>query len=315
MTATTVQHPTSTNDPHKPYALVALAFLAINLGWGGTYLGIRFAIETMPPFLMAGTRFCIAGIILLVALRAIHSRGFHWGTLREWRDSIVTGVLMLLMGNGGLTWAEQFVPSGVASLFFALTPLWMVLFDWLHPGGKTPSLNTGLGLVLGFFGIWILREPSSGAVTAQTSGLHWGYLALLMTGVCWGAGSIYSRHAKARGSILLPIARQMIAGGIALILAGAVNGDFQQFSFARVSVRSWIGFSYLLVVGSLVGFTAYAWLLKVSTPARVGTTAYVNPIVAIFLGWSLGHEPVTWQLAFGALVIVASVVLVMRKPA
>lgn len=313
MTAIKITTPHTTHDQSPNAALVALAFLTVYLGWGGTYLGIRFAIETMPPFLMAGSRFFAAGVILLACLRIFHSPGFHWGTIREWRDAIITGVLLLLCGNGGLTWAEQFVPSGVASLFFALTPLWMVLFDWLHPGGKTPSPRVALGLVLGFIGIWILREPASAATVVQSGDARWAYVVLLLMAVCWGAGSIYARHNKARGSILLPIARQMISGGIALMLAGLPNGDFARFHFAEVTIRSWIGYGYLLTVGSLLGFTAYAWLLKVSTPARVGTTAYINPIVAIFLGWSLGHEPVSWRLAFSALAIVTSVLIVMQR--
>ncbi len=283
--------PSPLTDHGKTTARLALAFATVYLAWGGTYLGIRVAIETMPALSMAGSRFFLAGVILLAFLRWFHSPGFHWGTRREWRDATIVGLLLILLGNGCLTWAEQYVPSGVASLFFAVTPLWMVLFDWLHPGGTRPSLNTACGLLLGFAGIWILRDPAGSVANAHE--LNLGYLVLLVTGCCWGAGAIYSRHVHAQGSPLLPVARQMLIGGAALTLAGVVRGELHSFSFTNITWVSWLGYLYLLIFGSLLGFTAYVWLMKVSTPALVGTTAYINPIIAVFLGWALGHESLT----------------------
>lgn len=308
---TTPSH-SQTNDHGRTTARVVLAFITVYLAWGGTFLGIRFAIESIPVFMMAGSRFFIAGIILMTTLRLAHSPGFHWGSLSEWRDAAIAGVLLLLGGNGLLTWAEQYVPSGVASLFFGMIPLWMVLFDWLHPGGKTPTLNTAFGLFIGLAGVWILRGTAGSPLHA--SELNWGYLALLVSGCSWGAGAIYSRHVHAKGSPLLPVSRQMVLGGIALMLAGYGRGELDHFSLGNVTTLSWIGYAYLLIFGSLIGFTAYVWLMKVSTPAHVGTISYVNPVVAVFLGWSLGHEPLTLRIAISAACIVASVMIVLRKP-
>lgn len=312
-TATT--EPQTTSAPrahlHALAPLIAAAYILVYLAWGGTFLGIRVAMETIPAFLMAGSRFLIAGLILLTGIRLLRSSQFRWGTPREWRDASVVGLLMVLMGNGGITWSERVLPSGVAALVVALTPLWMVLFDWLRPAGQRPSLRTSFGLLLGFGGICILRGSDHGGVGSEA--LNWSFLALFIGNICWGAGAIYSRHAHAEGSPLLPVARQMIIGGAALLTVSAVSGEFQTFSFAAISLRSALGYAYLILFGSLLGFTAYVWLMKVSTPARVGTISYVNPIIAVLLGWSFGGEDLTLKIAASAVIIVIAVVIVIRR--
>jgi drug/metabolite transporter (DMT)-like permease len=295
-------------DRRRKQIIIALAI--VYMAWGGTYLGIRFAVETIPPLIMAGSRFLLSSIILITVLRFFHASTFRWGSRSEWRDATIIGLLLLLVSNGGLCWSEQFVPSGVASLFFALTPLWMVLFDWIHPGGKRPSLRNGLGLILGFSGVWVLRGTSQPLFAA--SNVNLAYFILLIMGGSWGAGAIYSRYAKSSGNPFFPVARQMIVGGIALLIAAALHGDFHHFSIEQVTARSALGFGYLVVMGTLIGFTAYMWLMKESTPLLVGTTAYVNPVIAVCLGWVLGHEPLTLRLVLSAGIIVTSVIVVLN---
>lgn len=313
MTTTEPIEPTTTRvHPHALAPLIVAAYVAVYLAWGGTYLGIRVAIETIPAFLMAGSRFFLAGIILMTCLRLFQPAAFHWGTRREWRDAAIVGVLLIVGGNGGITLSERVVPSSVVALITAGVPLWMVLFDWVRPTGRRPSLNTALGLLLGFGGIVILCSGSSS--TGRSSALNWGYATVLAANLCWSAGAIYSRHVHAAGSPLLAVSRQMLIGGTALLVLGAISGELRTFSFAAISQRSALGYAYLITCGSLLGFTAYVWLMKVSTPARVGTISYVNPVIAVLLGWAIGGESLSLQIGLSAAVIVASVVIVLRRP-
>lgn len=302
---------TPLHGAHAAAPLIVAAFAVVYVAWGGTYYGIRVAIESIPVALMAGSRFLLAGVILLTLLRLVRSADFYWGTLTEWRDAAIAGCLLIVAGNGGVTWAEHTVPSSAAALICAGVPLWMVLFDWARPNGQRPTWRVFAGIGLGFAGILILCGPQLAA--SGTSGFSWSYLAVLAANMCWGAGAIFSRHRHARGSALLPVARQMIVGGVVLLTISVISGEAWSFSPAQLTARSAWGFAYLLTFGSLLGFSAYVWLMKVSTPARVGTISYVNPVIAVLVGWALGGEPVGARLAVSAVLIIAAVIIVIRK--
>jgi drug/metabolite transporter (DMT)-like permease len=288
---------------------VIAAFLAIYIIWGSTYLAIRFGVETIPPFLMAGVRFLIAGLLLFAwELR----RGSAMPTLIQWRSAAIVGGLLLLIGNGGVTWAEQSIPSGVTALLIATSPFWFVVLDWLIFGGVRPTGQIVLGLAVGLFGVLLLIGPDhilEGRGFSVT-----GILALMLATLSWAAGSLYSRRASMPPSPFMATAAEMLTGGVLLLLFSAVLGEPSRLDPAAVTGKSLIALTYLLIFGSLVGFTAYVWLLRVTTPARVSTYAYVNPVIAVVLGWTLGGEEMSGRMVIAALIIVAGVFLiVMRK--
>ncbi|MGA2445520.1 MAG: EamA family transporter [Opitutaceae bacterium] len=285
-----------------------IAFATIYLVWGSTYLGIRVAVETLPPFLMAGARFIVAGGVLAGWLAV--TRGFR-ATTHQWRDNAIIGTFLLLGGNGLVAWAEQYIPSGLTALIIGSQPMMMVLTEWAWRGGHRPTVLTGAGLLLGFAGVTWLAAPWE---NAATGGLNpGGVTAILVGGVFWAFGSIYGRRVRKPAEPLTASALQMLCGGVALMLTAFAHGDFAGFSPAAVSARSWLAFVYLILVGSLVGFSTFVWLMKHSTPARVSTYAYVNPIVAVFLGWLILGEPITARTLAAAAVIVLSVVVITTQ--
>lgn len=292
------------NTPPTRTALV-LAFTAIYLIWGSTYLGIRVAVESMPPFLMAAARFLIAGTILLAFLKL---RGAPWPTSRQWRINAVIGAFLLLGGNGAVVWAEQFLPSGLTALLVGVGPLFIVLTEWAWPGGTRPGAVPSFALLLGFAGVTWLAAPWE---NASHGGLHLGAVAAILLGCAsWGIGSICSRHAKNGAEPLVASSLQMLGGGAALLLVAIPHGDFASLNFSGIAPRAWGAFAYLVGVGSLVGFPTFVWLMKHSTPARVATYAYVNPIVAVILGWLLLREPVGPRTLVASAIIVAAVAII-----
>jgi drug/metabolite transporter (DMT)-like permease len=294
------------NAPSRSALLTA--FAAIYLVWGSTYLGIRVAVETLPPFLMAGARFLVAGSLLAGWLAV--TRGFR-GSPRQWRDNAIIGSFLLLGGNGLVAWAEQYIPSGLTALIIGSQPLLMVLTEWAWRGGHRPTSLTGVGLLLGFAGVvWLAAPWESAAAGGLNVG---GVAAILAGGIFWAFGSIYGRHVRAPAEPLTAAAMQMLCGGVALMLTALVSGEFRGFSPASVSRHSWLAFGYLIVAGSLVGFSTFVWLMKHSTPARVSTYAYVNPLVAVFLGWLILGEPVTARTLAAAAVIVVSVAVITSQ--
>ena len=293
----------------EPSALkLLLAFAAVYVIWGSTYLAIHFAIDTLPPFLMAGIRFLVAGGLVYgwARLRGRASRP----TSRQWIAAAVVGLLLILAGNGLVVWAEMRIPSGVAALMVASVPCWMVLLDWLRPGGSRPTGQVVAGLLLGLAGLVWLIGPDEMIGGGRVDPLAAG--ALILSSFSWAAGSIYLRHAEPPSSPALATAMQMLAGGVALTVLSVGFGEPWRFDPAAVSPRSLLALLYLIVFGSIVGFSAYTWLLRVSTPARVSTHAYVNPVVAVLLGWGLAGEAVTLRMAIAAIVILTSVVLITR---
>ncbi len=280
--------------------LLFAAFAAVYLIWGSTYLAIRVGIETLPPFLMAGTRFLIAGSVLYIWARA---RGAVSPERRDWRAAAITGAALLLVGNGLVGWAEQFVASGFAALLIATEPLWVVMLNWVLPGGERPGGRTFAGLAVGFVGVLMLvgAGTAAGAVDPLSTG------ALVVAAFSWAAGSLYSARVKGTASPLLAAGMQMLAGGALLVVASGVLGEWATFDAGSVSSRSLLAWGYLLVFGSLVGFTAYSWLLKNVTLERASTYAYVNPVVAVLLGWAIAGERVTLRTLVAAAVIVGAV--------
>jgi drug/metabolite transporter (DMT)-like permease len=286
------------------------AFAAIYVVWGSTYLAIRFAIETLPPFLMASARFLIAGAVLYAWAR-LYGRAAR-PTREQWRAAAVVGVLLLLGGNGLVVWAQTRVPSGVAALLIGMLPCWMVLFDWLRPRGVRPGPKIVLGLGLGLAGLVWLIGPDSLMGGGRVDLL--GALALLLAEISWAAGSIYSRHAPLPPAPFLSTAMQMLAGSIALLIVSVALGEPWRMDPTGFSARSILAWIYLIVFGSIVAYSAYVWLLRASTPARVSTYAYVNPVIAVFLGWLLADEALTARMLIAAAVIVGGVVLITLAP-
>ena len=287
-----------------------LAFAAIYLIWGSTYLGIRIAIESMPPFLMASARFILAGAIIFALLKA---RGTPWPTRHQWTANAVIGTLLLLGGNGLVVWAELTIPSGITALLVGIGPLFIVLTEWAWPGGTRPTLVTMAALLLGFAGVTWLAAPwestGSGGLDPR------GVIAVLGACVSWAIGAIYSRHVKHGAEPFLASSLQMLGGGAALAVVALVHGDFHQLDLPTITPRAWGAFAYLVGIGSLVGFSTFVWLMKHSTPARVSTYAYVNPVVAVILGWLILDEPITSRTLVASVIIVAAVVIITTEKA
>jgi drug/metabolite transporter (DMT)-like permease len=298
------------NAPSQPARwLVFAALAAVYLIWGSTYLAIRFALETMPPFGLAAVRFLIAGGLLYGWMRWRGAPRPQWS---EWRSAAIVGVLLLLGGNGMVVWAEQTVPSGIAALMVSSVPLLMVAFDWLL--GSRPPRAVIAGLVLGFTGVALLVGPAdlglaSSAESAIAVPFHLpGVLALLAASLSWSLGSLYAKRVPWPKKPLVGISMQMLCGGVALALLALVRGE--AVDLAAVSARSLGALAYLIVFGALVGFSAYVWLLSAVSTAKATTYAFVNPAVAVVLGWWLAGEPVTTRTLVAAAVIIAGVVLI-----
>jgi drug/metabolite transporter (DMT)-like permease len=288
---------------------IVLAFAAVYVLWGSTYLAIRFGVETIPPFVLAGCRHLTAGLILYAVVRL---RGAPRPSARHWRSAAIVGGLLLLGGNGLVTWAEQRVPSGLAALIVASVPIWMTVLDAVQRRER-PHGVVVLGLVLGLGGIAFLVAPGQFAGGTRIDPL--GAAALLTASLFWATGSLYSRRAALPSSVFLATAMEMIAGGLILSAVAAATGEWGALSLPSVSARSLLSLGYLVVAGSLLGFTAYIFLLGATTPARVSTYAYVNPVVAVLLGWLLAGETVSPRTLVAAAVIVAAVALIIRHGA
>jgi drug/metabolite transporter (DMT)-like permease len=282
------------------------ALIAVYIVWGSTYLAIRFTIETIPPFLSAGMRFLVAGVIL-----------YFWRRLSgdpapkkvEWRSASIVGLLMLLGGNGALVWAEQRIPSGIASLFIATTPLWMVLIDAMRSGGARANWLTWLGVMVGLLGTALLANPWQTHTTSPALDTI-GISVLLVAALSWSIGSLYSRKASLPSSPLLGTGMEMLVGSLGLFAFGTMVGEWNQFHLTTISLRSLGGLAYLIVFGSGIGFVAYTWLLRNAPTPLVSTYAYVNPIVAIILGSVIANEPLEGTEIVSALIIIGGVILI-----
>ncbi len=282
------------------------ALLTVYLTWGLTYLAIRFAVQTIPPFTMAATRFIIPGVFLYSWRRM---KGDPAPKGNEWRAAAIVGALLLVGGNGLVSWAEQYVPSGITALLYGSAPIWMVLIDYLSPSGKPPGVKTVFAIILGFVGIILLISP--GRFGAATEGAQWiGIAALILAAIFWAAGSVYNRDATLPKSALLGTGMEMLVGGTMLLGLGFITGEWSRLDPRGISKESLVGLLYLIVFGSIIGFSAYIWLLRNAPTPLVATYAYVNPLIAIFMGAWLADEPLSLQIILSAVIIVASVVLI-----
>lgn len=282
---------------------IAIAFLCVYLFWGMTYLAMRVAVVDIPPHLMSGARFVVAGTVLYAWTRW---RGEAAPTWKQWRAAAIIGAFLLLGGNASVAWAEQRVPSGLAAVLIAVVPIWMVGFEWAR-GGRRPTKRVIGGLLLGLIGLALLVSPRGDAATRVDM---FGAVVLVLASASWAWGSVVSKSSPLPKSPLLATSMEMIAGGILLLITAAVAGQFGHFRPAEVSAHAALAWLFLVVFGSLVGFTAYIWLLGVTSIAKAGTYAYVNPVVAVFLGWMILGEPVTARMLMAAAVILAGVALV-----
>jgi drug/metabolite transporter (DMT)-like permease len=301
------------NNQEKASGLaIWTGLIAIYIVWGSTYLAILFVVETIPPFLAAGFRFLIAGAVLYAFRRL---QGDQAPRRIEWRSAAIVGLFLLVGGNGGVMWAEQRVPSGIAALMIAAVPLWMALLDSLRPAGRRPNGWVITGILAGFSGILVLIGP------AQLLGIEGdvdllGVTVLLLAAFFWAVGSLYNRGAELPASPLLGTGMEMLMGSLGLFLLGTLTGEWSQLDLASVSTRSWLGFAYLVVFGSWVGFASYTWLLRVAPTMLVSTYAYVNPLVAIMLGSLLAGEELTTRVLLAAVFILGSVILItLKQPA
>lgn len=292
------------NTSHPPSrTLIVLAFAAIYLIWGSTYLAIRIVVETLPAFTSAAVRFLVAGGLLLAFL---FLRGTPLPSRAQWKHSLISGTLLLVGGNGLVVWAEKSIASSLAALLVALAPIWFALLDWLRPGGVRPRFKTVAGIAVGFVGVSLLVRGNG---TPHHSTLL-GSIAVIVAGISWAAGSLFTKHSPNTGSPWMNAAAQMTCGGAGLAVVGLLLGEIQSTHWPAVSARSLGWLAYLVVFGSWVGFSAYVWLLKVVSASRVSTYAYVNPLIAVFLGWLVLDEKFTPRMLAGALVVVAGVLII-----
>ncbi|GIX44790.1 MAG: drug/metabolite exporter YedA [Candidatus Sumerlaea sp.] len=282
------------------------ALVTLYLVWGSTYLAIRFAITTIPPFLMAGLRMLVAGSLMYVWGRTIG--GAPRPTRDEWRETAIVGAFLLLGGNGFVVWAAQRIPSGVLALLVGATPVFMVLIGWLVGHDPRPRLLTWLGLLAGFLGLSVLVGPQT-VVHGQALDLA-GSLAAICATISWAIGSNYARSARLPKSRILTIAMEMLTGGVMLVMLGVLAGEAPRLHWGAISSQSLIAFAYLVVFGSIVGFSAYIYLLEKTRPALATSYAFVNPLVAVFLGWALASEQITARIVVATPLIVGAVVLI-----
>src|SRR5215475_1967777 len=299
------------SDPHassNPTLLLA-AFAAVYLIWGSTFLAIRIGDESFPPLLVAGIRHFTFGLIAFPILLWQTKARPTWA---EWRSTTVTGFLLLAVGNGGVCLAEERVPSGIAALLVATVSLWMVLIDWLRPAGTRPVPRVIVGLILGFAGLALLVGPKDLGGSSRIDPI--GVAILGVGSFAWACGSIYAKHGKMPSSPLLGSAMQSLTGGAILWIVAGITGEIHALHLAAVSTRSWIAVTYLVFFGSMIGFSSYLYILKHSTATRVATYAFVNPIVALFLGWLFLREEITLRTILASAVILAAVLLVITAP-
>jgi drug/metabolite transporter (DMT)-like permease len=289
--------------------LVLVAFAAVYVVWGSTYLAIRIGIESFPPLILAGLRHITAGLILYPLVR--WKTGIR-PTAINWRTALVTGFLLMFAGNGGVSWAEQTVPSGIAALLVATVSLWLVIVDWLRPGGVKPVLRVVIGLLIGFAGLALLVGPAHLGGSKRVDPR--GAAVLVIASLAWACGSLYSKHGGMPDSAMLGVAMQSLTGGVILLIVGLFAGEYHALHLGAISMRSWLALAYLIVFGSGIGFSAYLYILQKSTAARVGTYPFVNPVVALFLGWLILGETITMRTVIAAAIILTAVILVITAP-
>jgi drug/metabolite transporter (DMT)-like permease len=282
------------------------ALAVVYVVWGSTYLGIAIAIETMPPLLMAGARFLLAGAVLYAVAARLPGAGTR-PTRRDWAAAAASGGFLFVVGNGGVAVGEETVPSGIAALVIASIPLWIALFDRVVTGRRL-SLRTVVGIAVGFAGVALLVDP-----TADGRIDPFGGTVLVVAAVGWAIGTLLSRGSSRASSPLVVAAMQMIGGGVLLLAAGTATGELGELDLGAVSTRSWLAVAYLVVFGSLLAFSCYVWLLRNASTSLVATYAYANPIVAVALGWAFLDEPIGARTLVAGGIVLAAVALIVSS--
>ena len=291
--------------------LILVAFLSVYLFWGGTYLGMKIGLESFPPFFMAAFRHLSAGIIMLsIALLKKEVKP----TKAELLNASLVGILLLLMGNGLVAWSEQRLPSAIASLVITSVPFWVMTMNWISGDKKKPSKLELFSLFFGFLGILIMVFQGSEESSLSLDPI--GLSVLMIAAFSWSLGSLYSRHKAVPKSSLYSTAIQMLAGGSSLLIVTFILNEPSQVAWSTISMRSWMAMVYLIVFGSVIAYTAYIWLMKNVNPTLASTYAFVNPVVAVFLGFWLAHESFSTQTLIAATIIIASVMILTlaKKP-
>ena len=305
--------PYLTNTQNAPALKVVLAFSAIYLIWGSTYLAIRYAVETIPPFFLGGLRFIIAGLIIIGINKF---KGAQPTTKKDWKIAIFTGILMFGGGNGAVMWSEQFMPSSLAAIVVATIPIWMILFHWIQGRENKPDNLTIMGVIVGIVGVGFLSEMGDDVLINNNEfggTVILGMVVLIFGTMCWSYASLYLRNSKPGISLFYLAGMQTISGGIAMFLISIFTGEIFAVEFNEISVLSLASMSYLIAFGTLIAFSAYVWLLKVSTPAKVSTYAYFNPLIALLLGSLIADERITFHMFIGGAAILISILLI-NKP-
>ena len=287
---------------------IILGFAAIYLIWGSTYLAIRLGVETIPPFLMAGVRFVFGGMIFYLwgkAKKAESPKPKHW------ISTSIVGLLLLVGGNGLVSWAEEVVPSGITALIIAMVPMWIVLVDWIRPGGNRPRQAVVIGLILGFIGVGALINPTNVGGLAEID--HFGAMLLILATIFWASGSVYSKYAEMPKSQFVSSGMQMFSGGVVLLILSLLTGEFSELQIQDVTSISILSLVYLITLGS-VGYGAYIWLLKVTDPSKVATYAYVNPVIALVLGNMIASEPISsWTIICSIIILTAVIIIITAR--
>lgn len=287
---------------------VGAALLALYLIWGSTYLATKVALTAWPPLLLSATRFLLAGGGLLLALRL---SGTPAPSGQDWRRAAVVGLCLPLFGNGGTTLSQQYIPSGLAALMVAAVPMFLAVLGWLSGVSARPTAAVALGLALGMAGMYVLASTRSTAVVLHPGQQGLGVGLVLFASLMWSVGSLYSKQRPVAGSPFAGVALQMLCGGGFLLVAGLVHGEGPRLHLGAITPKAWAAFAYLVTFGSLVAFSAYIWLLRVADPTLAGTYAFVNPVVAVLLGWAFGGEALDAHLLSGGALIVVAVMLVV----
>ena len=295
----------------KPIKIFA-AFFAIYFIWGTTFLAIRFAVETIPPFLMIGARFVLAGLLLYSLSRI---RNYEKPTLSEWKKAIVVGTMMIFIGYAGLAWSEQYINSGLAALIIATIPIWMIIIDWFILKGKKPGKLTLSGIVLGLLGVSIITNVDKNSFISTSITPALGMISCFVLLICsftWALASLYIKRIKIGTSLLTFTGMQMIVGGIELLLLSMISGEFNLLSIKLITFKSFVSLLYLITFGTLIAHSAYYWLLRVGTTTKVSTYAFFNPLIAVLLGWVLADEVIDMKFIFGMSAILIAILLIIN---
>lgn len=308
MTSLTINSRNSSRQYSQKFLLL-FAFASVYIIWGSTYLAVRFAVLSITPFLLSFFRFLTAGVILMIIARLSKSEN---PTKEEFKNAGIIGVLLLVVGNAGVIWAAQFTPSNITALIITIEPVWVVLLLWLKSKNNKPSLSSWIGIILGLLGIITLIGPSN---FNQLQGLNpIGVIAILLSSVSWAVGSIYSLQLKMPKSALVSTSIQMLVASVFMLLLASIFGEWSTFNPSNITLSSIYAFMYLVVFGSIIGFTSYAYLIKHTSPTAASTHAYVNPVIAVLLGFWIGKELITNDTIIAAFLLISAVVIIIAKP-